>query len=53
VVAELLRRLVGPGRSAVVATHDPRLLPIADRVVDLTPSPVAPPVDRSGLEEVR
>jgi putative ABC transport system ATP-binding protein len=34
-VAELLRRLVGPGRAAIVATHDDRLLSIADRVVDL------------------
>ena len=33
----LLRDLAAPGRVVVVATHDDRLLPLADRVVELTP----------------
>src|SRR5207237_7394176 len=48
-VLRLLRQLAGPGRIVVVATHDERLLPLADRVVELTPraSPVAgEPVQR-------
>jgi putative ABC transport system ATP-binding protein len=36
-VLKLLRELAGPGRIVVVATHDERLLPLADRVVDLSP----------------
>ena len=36
-VVRLLRELAAPGRVIVVATHDERLLPIADRVVELTP----------------
>jgi putative ABC transport system ATP-binding protein len=39
-VLALLRSLATPGRVVVVATHDDRMLPLADRVVDLT--------DRSG-----
>jgi len=35
-VLTLLRRLVEPGRLAIVATHDDRVLAIADRVVELT-----------------
>jgi putative ABC transport system ATP-binding protein len=35
-VTELLRRLVAPGRAALIATHDDRVLSIADRVVDLS-----------------
>jgi putative ABC transport system ATP-binding protein len=35
-VLALLRRLAAPGRVVVVATHDDRMLPLADRVVDLT-----------------
>src|SRR5439155_9118185 len=49
-VLRLLRQLAGPGRIVVVATHDERLLPLADRVVELTPraSPVAgEPVQRT------
>jgi putative ABC transport system ATP-binding protein len=33
-----LRELASPGRLLVIATHDERLLPLADRVVALTPS---------------
>jgi putative ABC transport system ATP-binding protein len=36
-VLRLLRDLAAPGRVVVVATHDDRLLPLADRVVELTP----------------
>jgi putative ABC transport system ATP-binding protein len=36
-VIELLRTLASPGRIVVVATHDARLLPLADRVVELSP----------------
>jgi putative ABC transport system ATP-binding protein len=35
-VLGLLRELAAPGRIAVVATHDERLLPLADRVVELS-----------------
>jgi putative ABC transport system ATP-binding protein len=35
-VLRLLRDLAQPGRVVVVATHDERLLPLADRVVELT-----------------
>ena len=36
-VLRLLRRLARPGRTVVVATHDERLLQLADEVVELTP----------------
>jgi putative ABC transport system ATP-binding protein len=36
-VIRLLRTLAQPGRIVVVATHDERLLPLADHVVELTP----------------
>ena len=39
----LLRELAAPGRVVVVATHDDRLLPLADRVVELTPRSPSPP----------
>ena len=38
-VIRLLRELAAPGRVVVIATHDERLLPLADRVVGLTPRP--------------
>jgi putative ABC transport system ATP-binding protein len=38
-VLRLLRELAQPGRVVVVATHDERLLPLADRIVHLSPSP--------------
>jgi|tagenome__1003787_1003787.scaffolds.fasta_scaffold20985222_6 putative ABC transport system ATP-binding protein len=38
-VIRLLRDLAAPGRVVVIATHDERLLPLADRVVELTPRP--------------
>lgn len=36
-VIRLLRELASPGRLVVIATHDERLLPLADRVVELSP----------------
>ncbi len=36
-VIALLRTLAQPGRIVVVSTHDERLLPLADQVVELTP----------------
>ncbi len=34
-VLELLRELAGPGRIVLVATHDERLIPLADRVLEV------------------
>ncbi|HVE98028.1 MAG TPA: ATP-binding cassette domain-containing protein [Mycobacteriales bacterium] len=36
-VIAILRRLAAPGRIVVVATHDERMIPLADRVVRMTP----------------
>jgi putative ABC transport system ATP-binding protein len=36
-VLRLLRRLTADGRVVVVSTHDERLLPLADQVVELAP----------------
>ena len=36
-VLRLLRESARPGRAVIVATHDDRLLPLADQVVELTP----------------
>ena len=36
-VIRLLRTLAQPGRIVVISTHDERLLPLADHVVELTP----------------
>ncbi|MHB8465665.1 MAG: ATP-binding cassette domain-containing protein [Acidimicrobiales bacterium] len=42
-VLRLLREVAEPGRVVVVATHDERLLPLADEVVELSPrAKVAP-----------
>ncbi|HEY2430730.1 MAG TPA: ATP-binding cassette domain-containing protein [Acidimicrobiales bacterium] len=48
-IARLLRGLAAPGRAVVISTHDDRLLPLADRVIDLAPRHTAatpPPVGR-------
>lgn len=37
VVLRLLRRLTDEGRIVVVSTHDERLVPLADQIVDLAP----------------
>jgi len=44
-ILSLLRSLAAPGRVVVVATHDDRMLPLADRVVDLTARGGQTPVD--------
>ena len=46
-----LRDLAAPGRIVVIATHDERLLPLADRVVELTPRAILDqrPPERSEL----
>jgi putative ABC transport system ATP-binding protein len=36
-VLRLIRALATPGRVVIVATHDRRFTPLADRVIDLTP----------------
>lgn len=36
-ILSLLRGLADAGRTVVIATHDDRLLPLADRVIELTP----------------
>jgi len=36
-VLRLLREVAAPGRVVVVATHDERMMPLADRVVELSP----------------
>jgi putative ABC transport system ATP-binding protein len=36
-VARIVRRLARPGRLVVIATHDERLVPLADRIVELLP----------------
>jgi putative ABC transport system ATP-binding protein len=40
-VARIVRRLARPGRLVVIATHDERLVPLADSIVELLPA--APP----------
>jgi putative ABC transport system ATP-binding protein len=51
-VLRILRELAAPGRAVVVGTHDERLLPLADRVVELTPraDPTTRPPERVSLE---
>jgi putative ABC transport system ATP-binding protein len=36
-VLKVLRELADTGRTVIIATHDDRLLPLADKVVELTP----------------
>jgi putative ABC transport system ATP-binding protein len=40
-VLGLIRELAAPGRLVVVATHDDRFSPLADRVIELAPKPAA------------
>src|SRR5262245_469338 len=39
-VLRIVRELAAPGRVVVVATHDERLIPLADRTVELVPAAV-------------
>ena len=43
VVRSLLRDVVGRGHTVIVATHDHRLLDLADQVIDLSKAAVAAP----------
>jgi putative ABC transport system ATP-binding protein len=43
VTLRTLRRLAAPGRVVVVVTHDDRLLPLADEIIELVPHPRAQP----------
>ncbi len=36
-VLRLLREIAGPGRVVVVATHDDRLIPLADQIIEMVP----------------
>lgn len=36
-VLRIVRRLAAPGRMVVIATHDERLIPLADRTIELLP----------------
>jgi putative ABC transport system ATP-binding protein len=38
-VLQLLRRVADEGRAVVVATHDERIVPLADRIVAMSPRP--------------
>jgi putative ABC transport system ATP-binding protein len=49
-VVRLLRELADSGRTVVVSTHDDRLLPLADRVVELTPRFAIDTVERRHIE---
>jgi putative ABC transport system ATP-binding protein len=50
VTLRILRRLAAPGRVVVVVTHDDRLLPLADQVVELVPH--RPPAATGPVEVV-
>ena len=50
-VLRLLRDLAAPGRTVVIATHDERILPLADRVIRLTAGRPAE-AERSGPIEL-
>jgi putative ABC transport system ATP-binding protein len=54
-VLMLVRELAAPGRLVVVATHDDRFAPLADRVIQLLPERAEgePPMQRLNLEAGR
>jgi putative ABC transport system ATP-binding protein len=49
-VLELLRDLAEPGRIVVVATHDERMLPLADQVLEMAPKFADPAGDPERVE---
>lgn len=49
-VLELLRSLAGSGRIVVVATHDERMIPLATRVVPMSPRAVAREEETAPIE---
>jgi putative ABC transport system ATP-binding protein len=48
-IARLLRSLAVPGRAVLISTHDDRLLPLADRVIDLAPKQAVIGLPPAGL----
>jgi putative ABC transport system ATP-binding protein len=40
-ILRILNNLAAPGRLVLIATHDERLIPLADRTIDLTPKAAA------------
>jgi putative ABC transport system ATP-binding protein len=52
-VLTLLRRLADADRTVLIATHDERLLPLADRIIELSPrvAPAAAGVEHRNLED--
>jgi putative ABC transport system ATP-binding protein len=48
----LIRGLASPGRLVVVATHDARFTPLADRVIDLSPARAAGAAEKRTVELV-
>jgi putative ABC transport system ATP-binding protein len=48
-ILRILNELAAPGRLVVIATHDERLIPLADRTVDLSPKAAAGEVPPAGL----
>jgi putative ABC transport system ATP-binding protein len=52
-VLDILRRLADADRTVVIATHDDRLLPLADSIVELTPRhmPMTGAVEQISLED--
>ena len=51
-VIALLRSLAQPGRLVLISTHDDRLLPIADEVIDLTPRVAEAPAAGTGARHL-
>jgi len=49
-ILKLVRELADDGRLVVVATHDERMIPLADAVVNLTPRPDTTPREPEVLE---
>ncbi len=41
-IIRLIRNLASPGRTVVVSTHDERMLPLADQVIELSPRSAPP-----------
>jgi putative ABC transport system ATP-binding protein len=49
-VLTILRRLADAQRTVLIATHDERLLPLADRIIDLSPARATPDAPRGTIE---
>ena len=51
-ILRIVRELAAPGRAVVIATHDQRLVPLADRTIELVPTtaPAKQPQRRRVLE---